>query len=142
MKKIQLSNNKGFALVSDEDFERVNQFKWIRNKYGYAARTTYTDGVKGYMNMHRFIMGTPQGMDTNHINTDRLDNRRSNYRVCTRSQNVFWAKRKREFPRGVSRFMGRYSARITKNHVTKFLGYYSTPEEAHQVYLNAAENWS
>ena len=37
--------------------------------------------------MHRVVMNTPKGMDTDHINGDKLDNRKCNLRVCTRSQN-------------------------------------------------------
>ena len=37
--------------------------------------------------LHRFIMGTPKGMVTDHINGNTLDNRRKNLRVCTKSEN-------------------------------------------------------
>jgi len=38
--------------------------------------------------MHRVILKTPQGMETDHINQNKLDNRRSNLRACTKSQNM------------------------------------------------------
>lgn len=44
--------------------------------------------------MHRYLMGDPTGLEVDHINLDTLDNRRSNLRVATRSQNA--ANRRRQ----------------------------------------------
>jgi hypothetical protein len=54
MKAIQLTQGK-YALVDDEDFERVNQFKWCANRMGnvwYAVRR----GCGNLGRMHRFIV--------------------------------------------------------------------------------------
>jgi len=71
------------AIVDDEDFEWLSQFKWCYST-GYAVRK------KNYklLMMHREIMQTPLDMDTDHINRNRLDNRRSNLRIVTTSQNL------------------------------------------------------
>ena len=83
MKEIRLYKDKGVALVDDEDFERVSRYKWHIDR-GYAAMTV---PGKGIMYMHRFVNNTPRGMSTDHINRDKLDNRRSNLRTCTQREN-------------------------------------------------------
>lgn len=88
MKKIKLTQDK-YALVDNQDYDFLNQWKWHFNS-GYAMRREYLKGGKGksvYLLMHRVIMNTPRGLETDHINMDKLDNRRQNLRVCTRSQN-------------------------------------------------------
>lgn len=87
MKKIALTLNK-YALVDDEDYTKLIQFKWCahRNPTGvekyYALR-------KGSIRMHRFILGLNRWdkVDVDHINGNGLDNRRCNLRICTRRQN-------------------------------------------------------
>lgn len=82
MKKIQLTQGK-FAIVDDEDFLELSKYKWYLSGNGYATRTSR------HIRMHRVINSTPEGFDTDHINGDKLDNRRSNLRTATRSQNNF-----------------------------------------------------
>lgn len=86
MKKIPLTQGK-YAIVDDSDFAELSKFKWyFRN--GYAVRTMQKGGKKKTVRMHRIIVKTPIGMDTDHINRDKLDNRRNNLRICSRAENV------------------------------------------------------
>ncbi len=66
--------------VEDQDYDQLKLYKWYVTGNGYARSSS---GIY----MHRLLMNTPQGMDTDHINGDRLDNRRINLRVCTHKQN-------------------------------------------------------
>jgi len=92
MAEIPLSKGK-FAIVDDADYERISQFKWYINNSGYAVRKEPSPNVNGKrvygktVFMHRQINETPDGMFTDHLNSDRLDNRRHNLRNCTKSQN-------------------------------------------------------
>ena len=85
MKLISLSQGK-FSKVDDEDFERVVAHKWQYNPYtGYAATHLNT---KKQITLHRFIINAKPGEITDHINLDKLDNRKSNLRLCTQAQNT------------------------------------------------------
>ena len=92
MKKIKLTQNK-YALVDDENFEWLDQWKWHYNN-GYAMRRKHIKGRKSgiYILMHNLINGTPKGLDTDHVDRDRLNNQRSNLRTVTHQQNAFNAK--------------------------------------------------
>lgn len=86
MRKIQLTKGK-VALVSDEDFERVNAFKWCASQESKNGQKWYAirqeKGKK--IRMHRFIMGLPTGSEdprvVHHRNDDGLDNRRENLEI-------------------------------------------------------------
>jgi len=85
---IKLTKSKE-ALVSDEDFDFLSQWKWsaleTRGTY-YAVR----GGVKGYFYMHREIAKRTalEGDMVDHIDGDRLNNTRSNLRGCTNAENL------------------------------------------------------
>lgn len=102
MKKVKLTNG-GYALVDDKDFEYITQWNW-QSSLGYAVRCVYLKNynygkgknrsINKQIRMHRLINGTPDGMDTDHINGNKLDNRKSNLRTATRSQNAINRKPK------------------------------------------------
>lgn len=89
MQKILLENTGNYALVDDEDYEMLTGIgKWHENDQGYAVRRDVIDGDKRTVRMHRIIAGTPEGMITDHINHNRLDNRKSNLRICDQKTNM------------------------------------------------------
>lgn len=84
MKEIELTQNK-YAWVDDEDFDEINRYKWSYHSRGYAVRTYKRKAIL----MHRQIMNAPDGVDVDHINRDKLDNGRTNLRLCSRSDNRY-----------------------------------------------------
>ena len=88
MKEISLTRGK-MAIVDDEDYDYINQWKWQYLPVGYAARNfkKNDNGVRPLVYMHCMIVPHPEGMQTDHANQNKLDNRRDNLRVCSRSQN-------------------------------------------------------
>lgn len=140
MKSIPLTQGK-FAIVDDGDYEYLNQFKWWVSDGGYAVRTQWLPSKK--IKMHREIMNTPEDMITDHINGNKLDNRRENLRVCNKSQNAANAKTyntNKSQARGVSlhKQSGKWRASITVSRKNIHLGLYETVEEASRAYINAA----
>ncbi|HSA76200.1 MAG TPA: HNH endonuclease signature motif containing protein [Nitrosarchaeum sp.] len=83
--KIKLNGKQeGYALVSRKDYDDLSQYKWHQNKAGYAQG--HVDGIS--VRMHRYIMQCPTDKIVDHINGNKLDNRRSNLRICTQQENT------------------------------------------------------
>lgn len=70
------------AFVDDEDWPMVSHFRWHRHSGGYA-----TTG-DGHTYMHRMLLLPEPEQCIDHVNRNKLDNRRSNLRLCTVSENV------------------------------------------------------
>jgi hypothetical protein len=90
MKEILLSN-KGRAIVDDEDFDLLNQWSWYQTGDGYATRSVWKNGKLSRIWMHRVVLGIERGL-CDHINRDKLDNRRSNLRRATARLNSLNAR--------------------------------------------------
>ncbi|HEX9503605.1 MAG TPA: HNH endonuclease [Patescibacteria group bacterium] len=86
MKYIELTQGKQ-AIVDDVDFELVNKHKWYCMGLGYAMRFDYSERIKKAIYLHRIISNCPKGLNVDHINHNKLDNRRENLRIVTKSQN-------------------------------------------------------
>ena len=144
MKRIPLTQGK-FAIVDDNMFEYLNQWKWYYS-IGYAKRDCCCPLIKQRrrLYMHRQIMSCPQGLDIDHKNHDTLNNQRLNLRVCTRNQNC-QNRDKREncasIYKGVSRNnrTEKWNARIILNGKKKHLGYFDNEIEAAKAYDEAAK---
>lgn len=151
MPEILLANGRGVAIVDDEDYERLAAHRWYRHSRGYAARTVWTPGGHGkktVIYMHREIAGAVAGEDVDHVNQDKLDNRRCNVRRCGRADN----NRHKGKPRGKggrptsSRFKGvhwsdaanAWVASIYRAGQSRHLGCFQTEELAAQAYDRAA----
>ena len=88
MKKIALTQGQ-FALVDDEDFERINKHKWMLHSAGYSNRSCWKGDIKTTEFMHRVIMEAKFGDIIDHKNHNKLDNRKRNLRIVSPSQNCF-----------------------------------------------------
>ena len=147
MKPIPLTQGQ-VAKVDDEDFDRLNQFKWQAQwneptQSYYATRGAYLpNGKHIIIRMHREIMQTPKGMDCDHIHHDTLDNQESELRNCTRSQNVMNANRRKDNAsgyKGVIRHGSKWRAQVKKDGKVLFRKQFETPEIAAQAYDTAAK---
>lgn len=90
MKLIPLTRDR-FAAVSDCDFKKVKNRKWhaVKTKEGkwYAGSNSGRGGASKFVAMHRVLAGAKKGQTVDHKDGNGLNNRRSNLRICTRSQN-------------------------------------------------------
>lgn len=136
-KMIPLPQGK-FSKVDDSDYETQFGHTWYLNN-GYAVR--YKNGK--YIYLHREIAKTPKGSCTDHINRDRLDNRRVNLRVCNKSQNAQNARswNKTSGYRGVTwhKKNRKWVSQIKVNGKPIYLGSYTNSIEAARAYDKAAK---
>lgn len=142
MKEIQLTHGK-VALVDDEDFEFLNQWKWCYHNGGYAVRADYTSGKHKLITMHRVVNKTLKDLQTDHINRNKLDNRKENLRSCTSSENN---KNTTSRKGSTSKYLGvssykrsnKWKSNIWICGKSKHLGYYISEKEAALAYNEAA----
>ena len=135
-----------FALVDEEDYERVSQHRWHPSKDGrtfYARHTTAwrEDGRQRFraIMMHRFILGTEAGVKIDHENGNGLDNRRCNLRIATTAQNGMNRRMKEATKTGYkgvvfAKRVGQFQAGITFGGKQIWLGYHATAESAARAY--------
>ena len=134
-----------FTLIDREDFKRVNaEGKWFANQRGrdgifYAARNgKYLNGKRGKkIYLQNFILGFPKNKVVDHINLDTLDNRKSNLRVCSRSENLRNKSRysnNKSGYKGVAKRKNGYYSYIRKNNKRFHLGVFKTAKGAAEKY--------
>jgi len=82
-------SNGSIAIVDANDFIRVSQYSWYLHKGGYAARKLKLNKVSKTIFLHHFVTETDYKYIVDHINGNRLDNRKQNLRIVTAQQNAF-----------------------------------------------------
>lgn len=113
------------------------------NNHGYIRMQV--DGVS--YQAHRlawlYVYGYWPQCDLDHINNERNDNRITNLRLASRSQNLANSRTKRNGLKGVyfHKKSQTWHARIQINYHKISLGYYDTEQEAHHAYCIAAQKY-
>ncbi len=146
---IPLTRNK-FAIIDSEDFERISKYKWNCLKTGYASTSVGGRKNKIMLYMHRVIMFPCNGFVIDHINGNKLDNRKSNLRWCLQSENSknrikSSIKNKTSIFKGVyKRKDGRkkcWTAIIKINRKNLIIGSFYEEKEAALAYNKAAKKY-
>lgn len=153
IRPIRVSGNIAFipltqgleAIIDIDDVHLVEGRNWFahRDHYTFYAKTTKKGDKNVKLRLHNEIMLPPEGFFVDHINGSGLDNRRSNLRLATITENnrntrllksntsglkgASWSKRDKK-----------WKASIKVNKVTIYLGYFSTKEAAHEAYRRAS----
>src|ERR1017187_10410349 len=134
-----------FALIDEQDFEDLRQFKWfsdVRKGQTYVHR----NAGKGRKDrrierLHRRIMQATKGQIVDHINGDGLDNRRCNLRLVTVSQNGHNTGprvRNKSGYKGVSPYKGgKWQAHLKVGGKRLYLGVFTNVKEAARAYNKA-----
>jgi len=131
-KQIKLTKS-AYTLVDDDMFDYLNQWKWCCNSNGYAVRDIGGRKNKKRILMHRLVNKTPDGLSTDHINRDKLDNRKSNLRSVNQSKNCFntgLSKNNVSGHKGIQWYKNRWVARIKINYKDIYLGRFVNLENA------------
>lgn len=145
MKKIKLTQGK-YALVDDEDFEILNQWKWHSIKNGrtfYAGRTSAKNKETKKRNgirMHIEIIGkSPKGKEIDHKDGNGLNNQRKNLRLVSHSENMINQRQRLNNTsgfRGVSwnTALKKWRTDVRLHTIRFFLGYFTDKLDAKQAY--------
>ena len=146
---IEIPITKGaIALIDDEDYEKIKNHSWCWHGDGYAARGYHQNGRIVIEKMHHVIIGkAPKGMVVDHINGNKLDNRRCNLRFVTIQQNAFNSEKKTYNRQVSSQYKGVYWRRnrnkwtsyITVNGKKHYLGLFVNEKDAAEAYNKAAK---
>lgn len=146
MRIIELTQNR-VTLVDADDYDWLNQWKWKYNK-GYAERSNHKyEGKRITIGMHRLILKhhgfEMDGLETDHRNRDRLDNRSKNLRPATTGQNQRNSKVRHANTSGYMgvnwyKNRGQWRAYIRYRRTQKHLGYFDNPKDAARAYDCAA----
>ena len=144
-KQIPLTQGK-VALVDDEDFEWLNQWKWCVKKEKdtcYAIRGQRQDGKIAQIRMHREILKPSIGMEVDHKDGNGLNNQRYNLRSATHAENIRNQKRRN----GTSKFKKvswhkrnrNWQVKIGINGRRIHLGHFKSEWQAAKAYDDAAK---
>lgn len=135
-------------IVDDKDFADLSKQPWFIDTGGYARRTKRIgprkEGKKIIIAMHRYLLGMEAGdsRQVDHINGDRLDNRRENLRICSKDENSRNRRvhsNNRLGVKGVSPHGHKFRSEIQVNNRRVYLGLHDTAELANEFYALAAE---
>jgi len=143
MKTIPLTNSNLLAVVDDQDYAAMSAHNWQLNKRnGAVQRCVRVNGKIVTLYLARQIMGEPEGKMVDHWDHDKLNHRRKNLRVATRSQNGANRKKQKNPSfskfKGVSLFRGKWTAQIVDGGRKVHLGRFTSEDEAAQAYDSAA----
>lgn len=145
MQQIYLRNRGVFTIVDDDVYPTVCRFAWFLSGDGYAVRTQWIPTAKTRRRiwLHHQVLDTEGEKVIDHINGDRLDNRRANLRLVSRGQN---ARNRAKSSNKTVGFKGVYFVKPRNNWHAEIhadgrhynLGSYATAEEAAHAYDGAA----
>lgn len=135
------------TLIDDADVDLVSQHRWYaaktRRGWRVTTNTKNSEGKQRNLLLHRFLMEPEKGLVVDHLNHDALDNRRSNMRVCTYSQN---AMNQRSARKSSSKYLGvswdkgakKWKASILIQGKKKNLGRFKEEDDAARAFDTAA----
>jgi hypothetical protein len=139
------------VLISACDLERVLSFKWhkmgrnSKSEHIYFSHKTPRPEHKDIL-LHRFITGCPDGKIVDHKNGNTLDNRRSNLRICTKTENN---RNRRKNKNNTSGYKGvfwddyhkKWSVSIKNKGRRVYLGLFDDPQKAYEAYVAASQKY-
>jgi len=154
MKKIPLKGKYGlgqYAIVDDNFFEHTKNSGWYLTAKGYVCRREkkgeYKDlATRSFIYLSKAVLEVEQNQIVDHINHNKLDNRKSNLRKASQQQNIFNRRKLSGSKNCTSKYKGvmlrpynRWESAIKKDGKITYIGSFSTPEEAALAYNQKAQ---
>ena len=141
-----------FAIVDRYDYNRLRQYKWRLNRsnrtfYAFCTRSRGPLLRPQVLWMHHLVLPPPDGLLVDHRNHNGLDNRRSNLRLATYSENIQNARKTISKTssryKGVDRVRatGKFRARVVVSGKRLFLGSFDSEIDAAKAYDAAAKQY-
>lgn len=135
------------CLFDLEDYDKIKNYRWYKHNRGYVCADLPNDknGKRRHILMHVLLMGKKTGLDIDHINGIKTDNRKHNLRFITRSQNIF----NKQSPHGNNDITGvhfdktrkKWMAYINYDKKRVYLGRFESKEEAISARKAAEEKY-
>ena len=124
------------VLLDADDIALVSEFQWTIGSHGYVTHGT----GKHQILMHRLLTGNNNGSCVDHINRNKLDNRKENLRLCTTAQNAMNKERISDNPyKGICHTTDDcWQAQIAFEGKSIYLGKFTDPAMAAKAYDTAA----
>lgn len=134
--KYDLTKNYGIGYTSNtnepfyfdlEDYDKIKKYCWYKDAYGYLVNIHNRKNIK----LHKLITATNSKQAIDHINRNKLDNRKENLRIATYSLNCFNRTYNKEQV-GVyfNKEKNKWEAKIMFNYKNIHLGYFNNKQEA------------
>ena len=128
--EVMTTNGEVFlASIHDEPLIRSRTWRAVYARRGFYVNNFFTvKGKQSVIGLHRFLMNPPEGIQVDHVNGKKHDNRRENLRLATPQQN----SRNHHLICVRQIKSGKWLARITldRKQGTKHIGHFDTKEEA------------
>ena len=148
---IGITSNGEKFYIDIEDYDKAKKYCWRIDCHGYVVANS-RDGSNRIIKLHRFVMNVNDSdILVDHKNWDKTNNRKSNLRKASKTENNINIKRKTNNTTGytgvtLNKNSGKYIARISKNGKRIYLGTFDTFEEAvqarHEAELSIHDKWS
>ena len=120
------TNTDSKFYIDAEDLPIVQKYSWYEANTGYVMNKSGRNVVL----MHRLVTNAPKGMVVDHINGNKLDNRKENLRVTTQKINNL---NRKDLPKGISRHKVGNNHYYVVNLARKYRGNFKTLEEAEKL---------
>jgi hypothetical protein len=132
------------AIVDRSDADLVGQWNWMAlprpgGRGHYAVTQDYTKGRQKTIYMHRLLLNAPRGVEVDHIDRETLNNRRSNLRLASHSENKWNTAARKNNTSGYKgvhyeKRRGHYIALAYRHGKRHYFGSFATAEEAYAAY--------
>lgn len=125
------------AIIDIDDIHIVEAHRWTQNNNGYIRTFENTHPLY----LHRMLLGFPEGYDVDHINRNKLDNRRANLRAVTHVFNCSNRGKTGSIKKITNRNLSKpFQATLIRDGKRVLCKYYSTEEEARDAIRRASES--